>query len=149
MKLSESVSSRMDRESEQLCSKQEKEERDGMCSRWFNCGVSWEEQRERSLAVHAAASDGPASTGQGLVTRDDIKQFFVYRLLANAVQLEIQVFQDSVNVLLRSLHRRQAAGIFAGKRLSARLKQQNKQIFAYESAQRRLGSLNDFRRSNT
>jgi hypothetical protein len=78
------------------------------------------------------ASDVPADTSQSLVSRYDIKEFLVNRLLANAMQLEIQVFEDPVDVLLRSLHRGKAAGIFAGKRLGARLKQQDKQVFAYE-----------------
>ena len=84
-------------------------------------------------------------SGQGLVTGYDIKEFLVNRLLAYAMQLEVQVFQDPVNVLLCPLHRGKAAGIFAGKRPGARLKQQDKQVFAYECAQRRLGSLDDFR----
>jgi hypothetical protein len=50
------------------------------------------------------------------------------------MQLEVQVFQDSVNVLLCALHRGQATGIFAGKRLGTRLKKQDKQVFAYECA---------------
>jgi len=36
----------------------------------------------------------------GLVTRYDIKEFLVNRFLPYAVQREVQVFQDSVNVLL-------------------------------------------------
>src|ERR1035438_7124339 len=62
------------------------------------------------------------------------------------MQLEVQVFQNPVNVLLCPLHRGKAAGIFAGKRLGTRLKQQDKQVFAYECTQWRLNSLDDFRR---
>ena len=79
----------------------------------------------KAASHNRPASAWPADSGQGLVTRYDIKEFLINRLLANAVQLEVQVFQGSVNVLLRSLHRRQAAGIFAGKRLGTYLKQQD------------------------
>ena len=144
-KLPKSVSTRIDREAEQLCSSQAWMR--ALMRLYRRAHLASAESTNGSVASPIRpASAWPADSGQGLVTRYDIKEFLVNRLLAYAMQLEIQVFQNPVNVLLCPLNRGNAAGTFAGKRLGARLKQQDKQVFGYECAQRRLGSLDDFRR---
>ncbi len=58
-------------------------------------------------------------------------------------------FKSSKNifdVLFRALHRRQAAGVFAGKRFGAGLKKQNKEVTSDESRKRQFGPFDDLRK---
>ena len=55
------------------------------------------------------------SLRQCLKAGNDIEQFFVDPALSQTVKRPVQVFQQFVDVAFCALHRREAAGIFAGE----------------------------------
>jgi hypothetical protein len=94
LKLSESVSTRVDHESVQLCS-QHAGERARM--KWHNRAHQVpNEKRERSPPKQRhPASAGPADSGQGLVTGEDIIEFLVVRFWRMRCNLRLNSFKTT------------------------------------------------------
>jgi len=82
---------------------------------------------------------------QRLEAGDYVEQLFIDRFLSNTAEGAGQIFQNVFYVLFRALHRRQTAGVFAGKGFRTGLKKQNKEVSSDESRKRRFGSFDDLR----
>ena len=65
-----------------------------------------------------------------------IEEFFVDVALPQLVEFAVETFQQFVDLLLGSLHRRQAARVFAGERFRAGSKQADEKILADQCSQR-------------
>src|ERR1700722_4750176 len=84
---------------------------------------------------------------QRIEAGDHVEKLLVNGFLPNTMKGAIQIVENVFDVLLRALHRCQAAGIFTGEGFGARLEQKYEKVFAYESRERRHHTFDDLGQS--